>query len=973
MLSTYPERMLYRIRILLLSLVIGVMSASAQEALVCEKLLSSGSATTDAYITCSTDSAGRVLIAISPAANGDTQTAFRGNGLAAAGFKYDGQPIGDFFSRAYSSSVITYTPLDGASLEAGKLITYNKYAESTYAEWKTAQDGNAYTTGFSFSYSYGGNCTKLATPTITAINGSIPVFDPIEGATSYSLTVRLNGIIKHIQTIQPGGAIAFTSLLDGSTNYEVTLRACADGRMSSDESAPFIWPLDGESPTIGMSEYCQYRIGSAGDEAFLVWETLADGDVEITLLGGAATYFRGNGLAAASLSGFTVGSVPASTYFSRILPSSNPTTFTLHLKNPAIAPIPGEKIRYSGNVEWKTASNSNAYQAISCTYTYGSVCTQLDTPVLTAISADSIPQFDAVPNATSYLAKVYADGVLKYYQTIRLGDRLRFAAEQDGFYQVTLTAKANGYLDSEESDPVDWHLFAAVVDLGDSEYCGTAIGSGVTSASITWLTLDNGDVEISISGDESTWFRGNGMGSASLAQFTVAGLSASAYFERVFEGTRSLTYVLHLRDTTFRPALGSTIRFSGTVEWATSGNSNAYGTYSYAYTYGTSCPQMERPTIQSVSLDGTVTLADTIAGATAYRVLIYRGELLMYSKRVSSLLLSDFQLQIPDFTPTATYLYTVYLQTIGPSGRVPSALSEPYFWHLTAPEVDLMQSSLCQQLLVSDVYLSAVTDYNGAIRFTLSGSAGATWRANGLSTSSMFIAGFPIENFFRKSVGDTVLTLSPRGNLSGVIFEGDKITYTAPVEWATALNTNAYTTLTFTYTYGTNCEPLLPRLDAPAELAVSEVGQVSFQAVANAASYQTKVVDVDWDVLRLADISSGDTIAREQSVLADFTYYVAVRALPADAAVYRPSRWSESVEWIPSYLAAGDDPYQPVDPDDDLPEDDDERDEPVIVFPEDVALEDIVIDVPVCKFIHGGQLYIYYYGHVYSVYGMLIN
>lgn len=956
----------------ILILISLTLSLFAQEQLVCEKSLGSGASL--AYITCATDSLGRVVISISAASGAESATVFRGNALAPAGFKYDGQVMEDYFTRSVQANKqIIYTPNPDVTIETGKLITFNRGGEGVNTEWKTEQNDNAYTASFSFSYSYGSNCSKLATPVIDDINDGVIIFEPDPNATSFVAYVYLNGVLKYSQEVMPYDLLEFTSLLNGVTNYEVTLVARSTNMLDSDESAPFTWALSGTAPTVGNSEYCQYRIGSAGSEAFLTWETLANGDVEINISGNEA-YFRGNGMGA-GLSGFTVGSAPASTYFSRVYANTNPTSLTLHLKDPAVTPVPGEKISFkSGTVEWKTSANSNAYGTYTFNYTYGSVCQTLETPVLTAISADSVPQFTLVEGATSYYAQVYLNGVLKYFQTIQPGDKLHFQPDQDGTYQVTLIARANGLIDSDESSPVDWVLTAIPVELGNSEYCAQSFSSGNTKAYLSWQTLDNGDVEISISGDDGTWFRANGMGGTSLSNFTVDGVSAFNYFERRFDGNKALTYTLHLKDPNLHPALGAQIRFNGTVEWCTAKNSNAYGTYTFTYTYGTSCPQMERPTISSIDASGIITLQDSVPDAAGYRVYIYRGELLVSTQTLTSPL-APLQFQLNTDPLTATYNYTVYVQTIGPAGTVPSALSEPYLWRVDGHEEELGVSEVCSRNIASGIRLTITTSEHGAIVCALSGSAGATWRAAGLKSESLTIMGYPLENFFRKQLNDSVLTFAPRGNLRGVIFDGDMIIYNDNMEWQTPLNSNAYQMLSFTYTYGTTCEIPLPRLDAPADVQVTDEGEVSFSPVENAASYETRVADIDWDILAQQALASGDTILRERSILSEFTYYVAVRALPADVAVYRPSRWSTDVAWVPSYMESID-PFEPGTSEPGTPggyEDPDSPSDPPIVFPDDVALEDIVLNAPFGKFIHRGQVYIFCRGHIFTLLGQIIR
>lgn len=952
----------------------------AQNSELCEKALGSGSSA--AAITCETDPAGRVIISIVATDGGaEASTNFRAKGFDPAGFKYDGENIADYFDRSPANvdraKQIIYTPKSGVTVEAGKIISFNKHGEGVYVEYRTSGNTNAYTNSFSFNYTYGTSCLMLDAPVITSIGAdNVPVFTAVTGATSYYVKVSLNGITKHTQTIRPGQAINFTPLESGT--YSVTLTAMATGYLSSPESAPYSWPLTAEAVEIGSSEYCHYQIASGNDLAYLTFETLDNGDVEVLIQGNGDTHFRGNGLSDSGLTGFTVGSVSASTYFTRQY-TTGASVFRLHLKNTAQHPTPGEKIRYTGNVEWVTPNNSNAYvQNRSFTYTYGSVCSQLATPTITGVNSNAVPQFTTVEGATNYLIRVYLAGTLKYMQTVKPGVALQFVPTQTGTYQVTVTAEGSGYLDSEESDPADWFCQAQALEVGVSEYCNYTMGSGANRAGITWQTLANGDVEIAISGDEGTSFRANGMGDAALSNFSINSQPASMYFDRMYDGDKSLTYTLHLRDTAMAPAPGEKIRFVGTVEWRTSGAGTAYSTQSYTYTYGSECPHLETPVISNISSAGVITFAENIEGATSYRVNIYRGELLVYSVNVQNGGTLGFE-------PLITYPYTVTAQAVGAAGLVPSAVSQPYIWLFAAEEQEQPMSSLCDRRISSDdggVIFNMITDSLGTIVITISGPAHPVWRAGAMQVDDqMKVCGYPITNYFTKSfaVGDTVMYLIPKGGAKGVIITGDKITYAGNVEWSVqnasgTLISRWVTNLSFTYLYGTDCNPVLTRLNVPADLAVTAPGQITFSPVENAASYQVRVEDAERDVMTVQPRLSGDTIQRAQSILYDFTYYVSVRAVPASTSQYRPSLWSNEVEWVPSYLASQDPSIEkPDDPEGpDSPEEEGSSTYPPVVFPDDAALEDIVLAAPVGKFIYRGEVYIFRYGHIFTILGQRV-
>lgn len=943
-----------------------ITPAKAQVSEVCEKVIGSGASR--ALLTLETDSLDRIVVTLNAGDGGDeAATVFRAAGLDINGWKFDGQAMTDYFSMSPTNpdnhKQVFFTPLHADSVLAmkGRRVTYNKFSEGTSTAWRTSQDGNSYTLNgaTNFSYTYGATCLKLDAPVITDINSSkVITFSSVPNATSYTLRVYLGTIVKHVQTVRSGQVINFTPYQ--SATYNVTLTASGTGYRSSAESAAYPWTLVAEPVTLGGSEYCGASLGSGNSQAYITWQTLANGDVEIVLSGDDYTVFRGDAMG--SLANFTVGAGPASAYFSRSY-SSGTNKYTLRLKNASVKPAPGEKINHSGTVEWKTQLNSNAYGTYSFHYTYGTVCGVFAPPVITSISADSAVMFDPIPGATSYVAKVYLNGVFKYSQNIQPGGILHFFPLETGTYSVTLTASGSGYTDSEESAPYAWALTAPEIEVGNSEYCYKSFGSGSSLAYLTWQTLANGDVEILISGDEGTAFRSNGMGSNSLSNFMLGSMPASTYFSLMYDGDGASAYTLHLKDSTARPSVGQKITYNGTVEWKTMGNTNAYGTQRFSYTYGSSCPGLETPAIQSISSAGDISLDNTDDGASYYKIYIYRGELLMATYNVE-----DGGTIV--FEPTATYNYTVYAQAY-PSvlGYIPSDLSEPYIWHVAAAEPDIDMSDVCSKFVSNNdggVYLTAETDDDGQMIFHLSGPKHPVWRNNGLELKAMRIGASAVNDYFSARadfVGDSVLILRPTSGGLGIFFPGDVVTFNGTVEWsiidAAGTATARYVTgYQFRYVYGSTCTRLLPRLDMPMMISVTDEGEVAYQVVDNASSYEIKVIDEDADEMVRQVMLNGDTILREQAIFSPFSYYVSVRALPGDVSLYRPSLWSDAILWTPSYR----DIPEIIEPEDD-PEYDPKWDE------EPDAIDDIEATIAVKKIYYNGQIYIIRNGVVYTILG----
>lgn len=356
------------------------------------------------------------------------------------------------------------------------------------------------------------------------------------------------------------------------------------------------------------SEYCTYY----GDEtktgsryATLTWETNEDGDVVITIGDGPGetnTTFRGNGLGN-DLSGFTVlsgagfaTSEPASDYFNRVYGGSGSKTYILQKKGGVTLPSPA-KIHFQGKAfEWKCTEEGNAYTNPTFEYTYGKICSQLDAPTNVAIDGTNHITFDAVAGADSYMAYVSLGGVEKYSQAVASGDELAYTPLVTGDYVVNVIAKGSGKTDSDPSADVVWHLEAAPVVLGNSEYCEHNMSSGNTEAAFTWETDANGNIVITISevlngSNDPAHFRANafkdgikvGASKESLSTYfnipaTIAGADHSQ---------KSLTYTLI--DPANAPAPGEKIYYHGVVEYRTSENTDAWPTLDFEWTYGTVC------------------------------------------------------------------------------------------------------------------------------------------------------------------------------------------------------------------------------------------------------------------------------------------------------------------------------------------------------------------------------------------------
>ena len=393
-------------------------------------------------------------------------------------------------------------------------------------------------------------------------------------------------------------------------------------------------------PFPGDNTYCSYtdnQLRANNANVALTWGTDGSGNVIVDISDGEGatnTAFRNGGFeneGSFAATWFVYSGTnhttcePATTYFNNGGTLSNENKrFTLTKK----ANLPANAvIAFFGHAfSWRTDQATGAYHEKKYFgYQYGYNCPILSAPTNVAVDGSKVITFDAVANAETYTAKVYLDGILKHQQVVASGDVLSFTPYTTGTYQVQVVADAAGYPTSEPSTAYDWALTAPAIVVGNSEYCEYAIGSGTSAAALTWETSVDGSITITIQevlggAADATHFRGTGM---NISNFQVgeAKTSASAYFNHACGGSNQVT--LTLKNASVKPGLGEKIYYTDkVVEWATSGNNNAFSNLTFEYTYGTVCSGQKHVTVAvnnnewgSATVNGGAS-ADVDAGTT---------------------------------------------------------------------------------------------------------------------------------------------------------------------------------------------------------------------------------------------------------------------------------------------------------------------------------------------------------------------
>ena len=517
-------------------------------------------------ITWETDPSGNVVITIGNG-TGAGACSFRNggfegdnNGLANFVVSADNfattTPAADYFTVTRpSDGDLQYVLTKIADLPAGAKI---KHLSAGAIAWREA--GTDRWCWPEFIYTYGGTCNQLNAPTNVAINANnILTFDAVAGADSYMAYVSLGGVEKYSQAVASGDELTYTALVTG--DYIINVVASGAGKVDSDPSVDYVWHLEAEPVVLGNSEYCE-QVFKAGDnrEAAFTWETDDDGNVVITISatrGDAdATHFRGNGI---SIGKFKVGAgkAEASTYFNHSCGGSDKVTLTL--KDPANAPIPGEKIYVDDQeVEYATSLDGNAYPRLTFEYTYGTVCSgkavsasvnnnTMGSAVVQKAGVD-VTNVDA-GDEVSFIATVADPALYRFVNWTKGGVEVSTNAT----YVTTITETTNlvanfdyireAYCHAEINSVQNKKLYLTLGSIGGGQYQIKIEGSeeaqltALTNANYTinWVTttIEDGDKKMSgqdVPFNNARWaFDASGYGSAT----AVFGISEGKTWEDI--------------------------------------------------------------------------------------------------------------------------------------------------------------------------------------------------------------------------------------------------------------------------------------------------------------------------------------------------------------------------------------------------------------------------------------------------------
>ena len=377
-------------------------------------------------------------------------------------------------------------------------------------------------------------------------------------------------------------------------------------------------------------------------------------------------------------------------------------------------------------------------------------------------------------------------------------------------------------------------------------YYGNETYSANAYVTLSWETAANGDVVITIGrgpGAISASFRNGGF-EGGIEAFVVStdnfvtSTPAGDYFtaEQVYSGnTYTLVKVANV------PA-GAQIKHNGSANhafaWLVNGV-NAYSFPDFVYTYGENCEQWAAPTNVAVSADSIITFTG-VAGVEQYTAYVYLNGSLKHEQVV----VSGDKLH---FSPLASGTYHVQVIAFG-NGKLESEPSAAANWELTAPELVLGASEYCGYTLLPEdnreAQMTWITNENGDVIITLldtegNESADFHFRGTGMALGSFMVGSTAANVYFNHVCQNNTVTLSLKDAANAPSL-GEKITFNAVVEYATALEGNAWPTIGFEYTYGTACGESTTGVDAinqPSEFSHKLIENAQFIIIKNGVRY----------------------------------------------------------------------------------------------------------------------------------------
>ena len=444
-------------------------------------------------------------------------------------------------------------------------------------------------------------------------------------------------------------------------------------------------------------------------------------------------------------------------------------------------------------------------------------------------------------------------------------------------------------------------ITASMYAWGSSNYCDypsstdpdySMFRKNNKSIIFSWNTAENGDVVVSAApGDGATTatFRNAGF-EGDISKFSVLSGNnfeteepASKYFYKKQDVGLVEAYTLY-RTGNYNMPSPCKIKFTGAaVAWQIDGSSNEYCSPTFEYNYGNLCGSTLDAPVVSVNATGVVTFS-AVAGADSYKAYIYKGDEFIKRCPISS---GD-----KVYNPFLSGEYAIYVRAFDSSTDAYSDFSNAAIWDATGdPAGDMPKSTICDYALregtTEEALLSFYTDRSTG-NFYITVRAGANGDdsktffrdAGGMALGGFRYDGNTFTDYFTRTIENNAdidgkvntLEFVPRTDEGHIPEYGHTITFLSGnyVTWRTFNNGSQQnpwaSNLSFTYTYGANCNEVDDHVAATMDVA----------AISTTTTSTTLQIDVtdknDYNedrAIRSLTISDAEHSVAEQKVVLD--------------------------------------------------------------------------------------------------------
>ena len=397
--------------------------------------------------------------------------------------------------------------------------------------------------------------------------------------------------------------------------------------------------------------------------------------------------------------------------------------------------------------------------------------------------------------------------------------------------------------------PLLSHTVGTESGLIVTEYCNytnnqlTKNGASIT---LSWETVDNGDVVITMGngvGTTSCSYRNGGF-EGGIEAFVVSTdnfattTPASDYFtfEKVYSGNEArLVNIANLPK-------GAKIKHAGggpALAWVVNGT-NEYDRPEFIYTYGGVCNNLDAPTNVAVTDAGVVTF-DEVLDATSYEVRVYQGVTLKYTQEITNGGTINFEAYV-----AGEYTVKVVAKAID---KDDSLESDGVTWNVAASPLPI--SNYCEAPAdritenqgSCNPLFSWITDATGNVVITISASEGdenATMFRNNAMGGDFLLDGSKdnfIAYFNRVKTDDYTYTLTLK-DAANKPLPGAVISYSGQIEAKSSIHVDDWSKYVFdAYLYGTTCEETTEP-DGPTTNVENTLNSVQIQkTIRNGALY----------------------------------------------------------------------------------------------------------------------------------------